>query len=1447
MFRLRHFAVIFILSVALLTSLALVGGWHASATSIPNELPTPLPDDCSGVSGLGPPSPYCALGYVYADGAPVEGAAVTVASPQGQTTVTTRPDVLSTQPYYGVDLKAPPLSVALGDPITVSVLYRGHTSQVISRAIGGAQHLDVILPTSGVDLLIQGISTDPDHPDVNQPVSVTAVIQNQGDAGAGGFYTYLYVDPPERPPTASTPDTSLTYIFGLEAGRSYSWSYIGHVFQTEGVHHICAWVDRDNDVTESDEDNNLLCTTVQVGQGGCEPDPYEPGDNACSAAPVIATDGTHQQHNLCPTGDVDWVKFTAQAGITYTIEASNPGADANIVLSLLDRCEGGPSFGTGQRIVWVPETSGVYYIKARHHDDTYGPDNGYELSVTASTDCPGDAYEPDDECTTARDIPTDGSRQTHRFCRSYDQDWLKFDAVAGGTYTIVADHVGANADPIVELRRTCDEQASFGHGQRIHWTADEGGTYYLRIRNHAPEIYGPTTNYDIRIETDSCQPDGLEPDNGHGQARSIQVDGAAQTHNICPAGDEDWVKFDAQAGRQYTAETFNLGSAADPRMCLYDQDGTTQLLCDDDGTGSPAARFTWQAPASGSYYIQVTHHDASAAGPETRYDLKMSSNGCDPDGYESDNSAATAKTIGANGAPQTRNFCPAGDEDWVKFSVSAGPYIIETSNLGAASDTMLYLYDQDGSTELAQDDDGGEGKASRIQYNFTTAGTYYVKVRHHDPNRYGANTNYDLSVRPGSVTPTPTPSPTPSPTPTPTPPPSGIKTLIVTNRHRLEALYGTAEVEALWGALQELANHPRVRGLIVQADAHNAPGEAYNRWEQDLLNTDRANEVAGAVRNLIFETIADNPGVEYIVIVGDDAVVPFRRTLDRTQHPESEYAARVSGNTTQWAALRDDMTLTDDYYADREPTSWQGHELYLPDYAIGRLVETPAQIKMVIQAFLARDGRVDADRALVTGYDFVQDAAQEMCQIFQQDMGGEHVDCSLIGDNWASGPYREKQLNAQPRFSLQSINGHANHTTEGAPQGAISASEIANGGRADLSGAVIFTVGCHSGFNDTGSGVIGLDLPEAFARQKANYVANTGFGWGYRHGVGLSEALMRNLTRQLMTGGSASIGKALMKAKQRYYESVSGFNDYAEKILIESTLYGLPMYELSSPAGLGDSDEFPSASWNAGAGATFGNLQERQVNLQLAGSFAALDEQSTLDGSYYTLDDHVTLEAGAPAQPLFFGDLTNFAEGAAHGAALVGGHYRTERGFDPVIAQPANEYVSGGEPAFAAPGWYPAVPQRLRRTGSEETTLAMALGQYSSAAGAERLYDSLSYETFHSNSGDWDPPDIAFVGYVQQGALAYVKVSASDPSGIHRVVIAYSDGQGTWRSTDLIYDPFSGEWIGTLSATEAAEWFVQVVDGAGNVAVDDNKGAYYRLQRTGGNHLRFLPLTVAGR
>jgi hypothetical protein len=69
-----------------------------------------------------------------------------------------------------------------------------------------------------------------------------------------------------------------------------------------------------------------------------------------------------------------------------------------------------------------------------------------------------------------------------------------------------------------------------------------------------------------------------------------------------------------------------------------------------------------------------------------------------------------------------------GDQDWFAFEAVAGTTYRFYTELVSLTDSTLSLFDQDGSTLIASDNDGGNGLASSITWTADANGTYYLSV-----------------------------------------------------------------------------------------------------------------------------------------------------------------------------------------------------------------------------------------------------------------------------------------------------------------------------------------------------------------------------------------------------------------------------------------------------------------------------------------------------------------------------------------------------------------------------------------------------------------------------------------------------------------------------------------------------------------------------------------------
>jgi len=492
------------------------------------------------------------------------------------------------------------------------------------------------------------------------------------------------------------------------------------------------------------------------------PDAYEPDDDAAGASTLVVN-GDAQEHTIHTPGDQDWCEFVAVGGAEYVVETFDLDANCDTHLTLFDTDgttvldsddDGGD--GSASRIAWTATADGTFYVRARHLEGAVsGPDTGYSLRLTGTEASEADAYEPDDAAAEATPLVAEAQAQTHNAHRQEDVDWLWFTAVSGQGYVIETNHLGPQSDTLITLYEpdgtteiSADDDGGEGLGSRIAWTAPNDGTRFVAVRQTSAAAYGPDTRYDISLASTVAPPDAYEPDDAYDEASPIEPNAGAQDHNIHEAIDSDWVWFAAYEGVEYTLETLDLERRCDTLLYLYDTDGTTLLAMDDDGGFSRASRLTWTAPSNAVYYARVRHYHDTVYGLETGYRLRVqSASGPGGDAHEPDDAPEDAKWIATDGTAQAHDLHDLGDTDWCRMTcVPDTVYVVETSNLASRSDTYVYLYDTDGTTELARNDDGGTGWASRLTWSAPVTGTYYVAVRHAYPTIYGADTGYELTV-----------------------------------------------------------------------------------------------------------------------------------------------------------------------------------------------------------------------------------------------------------------------------------------------------------------------------------------------------------------------------------------------------------------------------------------------------------------------------------------------------------------------------------------------------------------------------------------------------------------------------------------------------------------------------------------------------------------------------
>ena len=202
------------------------------------------------------------------------------------------------------------------------------------------------------------------------------------------------------------------------------------------------------------------------------------------------------------------------------------------------------------------------------------------------------------------------------------------------------------------------------------------------------------------------------------------------------------------------------------------------------------------------------------------------------------------------------------------------------------------------------------------------------------------------------------------------------QTLILTVSSRLD---GTpAEITAALAKLGTLAARSDVNGLVIDLNDSKYERVAFANTEADanLACAAAKNTVAKEIKKVIDAYRDVNPTLEYLVLAGGADVIPFFQVQDVSGLAfEKEYVAPVAPSTASEAGLKTNLVQGQDAYGSQVDFTQAGYTLALPDLAVGRLVDNANDISAAIDAYIATGGVVSPSSALVTGYDFVGDAA----------------------------------------------------------------------------------------------------------------------------------------------------------------------------------------------------------------------------------------------------------------------------------------------------------------------------------------------------------------------------------------------------------------------------------------------------------------------------------------
>jgi hypothetical protein len=805
-------------------------------------------------------------------------------------------------------------------------------------------------------------------------------------------------------------------------------------------------------------------------------------------------------------------------------------------------------------------------------------------------------------------------------------------------------------------------------------------------------------------------------------------------------------------------------------------------------------------------------------------------------------------------------------------------------------------------TLLAVSATAGSSEAETVSASSgNTDGYFYVRVQGHHDQAFDAGNPFSLQLDTGdsgcgtlsdfSGTPlTPTVDPAAPATPA---------TVIVTDSGRMnyaEDADGNSETHAQFlghlgdlagatdGVVLDMATSPRVQALWGQV--------------QDMPDCPYAvNLVASAVDQVV-ESYR-NADSAYVVLAGGDDVIPFFRYPDVSGlGEESQFDPPMSPGSPADASLKQDQVLSQDAYGSQTDVTIGGATMPLPDLAVGRLVKTDTEIDSTIADFLS----LGADHtlptptsSLVTGYDFLADAAGEVQKQVQDALGPDAPDGAadtLISQPGTATPWTADDLRAKllgsTHHDLVFLAGHfsANDTLAADFTSTLNAAELADPANAGkLADTLVLSAGCHSGYNIVdGQAVPNItetnDWTQRMAQQHAILVGGTGYQYGDSDFLEYSERLYLDLAKRLHDGTSSSdpavrIGQALALAKQDYLAGVTTMTGIDQKAMLEATLYGLPMTGFAAPGRTPLATDTAHVDPTAVGTVPGSTLGLRTIDKHYDTPTQAKDKPSGLAAphpdklSWLQGADGVSVQPGVPALPKQVEDVTPVEGLALRGVGFRSGTYSDSTGLLPLTGAPA---IEGDTPnsTFESGSFFPERLTTVNYFGalgaSGRTSLILTPGQYRTDANADpsiptdtqRVFSDLDVRLFYSGAtangslgGNQPvqaaPPAIGNVtGVVSAGVVTFSATVTGDPSaGVQQVWVTYTGdrpgdyGHGRWDSVDLTQDPTdSTRWTGTLvlpagQTSDGMRFLVQAANGVGAVSLDTAGGGGYLVSQQG--------------
>jgi hypothetical protein len=220
----------------------------------------------------------------------------------------------------------------------------------------------------------------------------------------------------------------------------------------------------------------------------------------------------------------------------------------------------------------------------------------------------------------------------------------------------------------------------------------------------------------------AVDPDAYEPDNSVSDYTYISPSLTLnyQSHSLHTTTDQDWFRFYGYSTRTYI---FYSTGTTDTRIYLYDDTGSV-LIDSDNQTGIQDNYMLQFTPPAGAYYKLKVNGYLGDTGLYSFYYAYGSS----PDSYEEDDSSSAYTYISPSGLvnAQMHTLDSGTDQDWFRFYGYTGRTYTFWST--GYIDPIIYIYQDDGNTLIAYDDQSGTDDNFSLSTELPANGYYKAQI-----------------------------------------------------------------------------------------------------------------------------------------------------------------------------------------------------------------------------------------------------------------------------------------------------------------------------------------------------------------------------------------------------------------------------------------------------------------------------------------------------------------------------------------------------------------------------------------------------------------------------------------------------------------------------------------------------------------------------------------------